>query len=44
METFSWETFVQTGDIDAYLLYKSVEQLKQEDKEEAQWQTSEQQA
>ena len=44
METFSWETFVQTGDIEAYLLYKSVENLRQDGEEEPKWQTSEQPA
>ena len=40
MESFSWETFVNTGDIDAYLLYKSVAELKKDN--ELQCQTSEQ--
>ena len=40
MESFSWETFVNTGDIEAYLLYKSVAELKKDN--ELQCQTSEQ--
>lgn len=40
MENFSWETFLNTGNIEAYLLYKSVAELKKDD--ELQWQTSEQ--
>jgi hypothetical protein len=40
MEFFSWEAFEKTGDIEAYLLYKSVAELKEDN--EIQWQTSEQ--
>lgn len=40
MELFSWEAFVKTGDIEAYLLYKSVAGLKEDN--EIQWQTLEQ--
>ncbi len=40
LNDFSWETFSHTGDIDAYLLYKSVAELKRIKDEEAKWQTS----
>lgn len=33
MKDFSWQTFKQTGDIDAYLLYKAVEDNDKRDKE-----------
>lgn len=33
MKDFSWQTFKQTGDIDAYLLYKAVENNDKRDKE-----------
>lgn len=38
MELFSWEAFAKTGDIEAYLLYKSVAGLKEDN--EVQWQTT----
>lgn len=41
LSIFSWNTFVNTGDIEAYLLYKSTEELKKNGKEDAVWQTSE---
>jgi hypothetical protein len=44
LNRISWETFTRTGDIDAYLLYKSTNSLeKQEDKEDK-WRKSEQKA
>lgn len=44
LNRFSWETFMQTGDIEAYLLYKSVNDIeKQEDKDDT-WQKLEQEA
>lgn len=33
MKDFSWQTFKQTGDIDAYLLYKAVENNDKRNKE-----------
>lgn len=39
----SWETFARTGNIEAYLLYKSTVQEIKEDKENT-WQKSEQEA
>ena len=33
MKDFSWQTFKETGDIDAYLLYKAVENNGKRDKE-----------
>ncbi|MCH5210279.1 MAG: YqzL family protein [Oscillospiraceae bacterium] len=42
LNRISWETFARTGDIEAYLLYKSTaEPVSQEDKEDI-WQKSEQ--
>lgn len=41
LNNFSWETFSHTGNIDAYLLYKSVTELKRTKDKEEQWQTSE---
>ena len=44
LNRISWETFARTGDIEAYLLYKSTAELGvQEDKEDT-WQKSEQEA
>ncbi len=43
LDTFSWETFTQTGDIEAYLLYRSAVEVKgqeaPEQMKEEQWQT-----
>lgn len=41
LNNFSWQTFSQTGDIDAYLLYKSVTELKETKDKEQEWQASE---
>ena len=44
LSRISWETFTLTGDIDAYLLYKSTAEFQmQEDKDDT-WQKSEQEA
>ena len=44
LNRISWETFARTGDIEAYLLYKSTtESVIQEDKDDT-WQNSEQEA
>lgn len=44
LNRLSWETFTRTGDIDAYLLYKSVNDLDLlEDKNDI-WQKLEQEA
>lgn len=44
LNDFSWETFSHTGDIDAYLLYKSIMELKKTEDKEEKWQTSAQRA
>lgn len=44
MELFSWAAFVKTGDIEAYLLYKSVSELRNEEGNEEKWRKSEQKA
>lgn len=41
LNDFSWKTFSQTGNIDAYLLYKSVTELKKTKDKSEEWQTSE---
>lgn len=44
LSRISWETFTLTGDIDAYLLYKSTTEIEtQEDKDDT-WQKSGQEA
>lgn len=44
LNRISWETFARTGDIEAYLLYKSTAEFEiQEDKEDT-WHRSEQEA
>lgn len=42
LNDFSWETFSQTGDIEAYLLYKSVMELEKTKNEGEQWLPSKQ--
>lgn len=42
MELFSWSAFEKTGDIEAYLLYKSISELKNVEVNAEQWQISEQ--
>lgn len=37
---FSWHTFKITGNIEAYLLYKSTQAIKINREEEAKWQIS----
>lgn len=44
LNDFSWETFSQTGNIDAYLLYKSIIELEKTEDKEEKWQTSVQRA
>ncbi len=44
LNDFSWETFSHTGNIDAYLLYKSVTELKRIKDEEKKWQASQPEA
>ena len=44
MELFSWTAFVKTGDIEAYLLYKSVSELRNVEVNGVQWRISEQKA
>ncbi len=44
LNDFSWKTFSKTVNIDAYLLYKSVTELKTTKDKEREWQTSEQKA
>ena len=44
LNRLSWETFTRTGDIDDYLLYKTVSGItEQEDKDDT-WQKLEQEA
>ena len=38
MKDFSWQAFHETGDIDAYLLYKAVENSKRDEE----WKASKQ--
>ncbi|MCC8169889.1 MAG: YqzL family protein [Oscillospiraceae bacterium] len=40
LNDFSWETFSHTGNIDAYLLYKSIADLNRTKDKEEEWQTS----
>ncbi len=42
LNDFSWKAFSQTGDIDAYLLYKSVTETEKTKDKGEQWQASEQ--
>ncbi|MCI5604136.1 MAG: YqzL family protein [Clostridia bacterium] len=44
LDDLSWETFSQTGNIDAYLLYKSLAELEQTEDKEEKWQISTQRA
>lgn len=39
--SFLWQVFVDTGEIEAYLLYKDMEKTVNAQEEEAKWQTSE---
>ena len=39
--SFLWQVFIDTGEIDAYLMYKDMENLKNSREEDAKWQTSE---
>lgn len=44
LNRLSWETFTRTGNIDAYLLYKSINDIEmQEDKDDT-WRKLEQEA
>ena len=40
INSFLWQAFVNTGDIKAYLLYKSVQKQVKNGGEEAKWQAS----
>lgn len=40
LNLFSWEAFARTGDIDAYLLYKTVNGLTDKEEKEDTWQKS----
>ncbi len=46
LNLFSWEAFTRTGDIDAYLLYKTVSGLNNHEREEKEdtWHKLEQEA
>ena len=44
LNRISWETFARTGDIEAYLLYKSTAGAEGEEDKEDTWQKSEQEA
>lgn len=40
LNTFSWTAFIKTGDIDAYLLYKTITKLSEV--HDGEWQTLQQ--
>lgn len=42
LNRFSWETFTRTGDIEAYLLYKSLNNSELRNDKEDKWQKLEQ--
>ncbi len=42
LNIFSWEKFKKTGDIDAYLLYKSVSELLGKEDKDNEWHSLEQ--
>ncbi len=42
LNLFSWQTFKITGDIDAYLLYKTTQEIKSKREEDTKWQISRQ--
>lgn len=42
LNRISWETFTRTGDIDAYLLYKSLNNLELHKDKDDRWQKLEQ--
>lgn len=44
LNRFSWETFTRTGNIDAYLLYKSLDNIKLQEDKDDKWQKSEREA
>ncbi len=44
LDIFSWETFRRTGNIDAYLLYKSINNLELKEDKKDTWHKSEQEA
>ncbi|MCI8979516.1 MAG: YqzL family protein [Clostridia bacterium] len=44
LNRISWETFTRTGDIDAYLLYKSLNNIELHKDNDDRWQRLEQEA
>lgn len=44
LDRISWETFTLTGDIEAYLLYKSINSLEMQEDKDGTWQKLEQEA
>lgn len=38
LNRISWEAFTQTGDIDAYLLYKTVSDIEKQEDNDDKWQ------
>lgn len=40
----SWETFTRTGDIEAYLLYRTINNLEMQEEKDDKWHKSEQEA
>lgn len=44
LNRFSWETFTRTGNIDAYLLYKSLDNIKLQEDKDDKWQKSKREA
>lgn len=44
LNRLSWETFTRTGDIDAYLLYKTVSGITEQEDRDDTWQKLEQEA
>lgn len=44
LNRLSWETFTRTGNIDAYLLYKSINDTETREDKDDTWRKSEQEA
>lgn len=38
LNRISWEAFIQTGDIDAYLLYRTVSDIEKQEDNDDKWQ------
>ncbi len=44
LDRISWETFTLTGDIEAYLLYKTINSIEMQKDKDNSWRKSEQEA